>query len=51
MPDEVLITIPNVAAERLEPITQACAAAGIACRLIQRRTETAVPALAEAGVE
>ena len=26
-PDEVLITIPNAAAERLEPITQACAAA------------------------
>ncbi len=50
-PDEVLITIPNAAAERLELITRACAAAGVACRLVHRRTETAVPTLAEAGVE
>ncbi len=50
-PDEVLITIPNATAERLEPISRACAAAGVACRLITRRTETAAPTLAEAGVE
>jgi FlaA1/EpsC-like NDP-sugar epimerase len=50
-PDEVLITIPNATAERLELISRACAAAGVACRLITRRTDTAVPTLAEAGVE
>jgi UDP-GlcNAc:undecaprenyl-phosphate GlcNAc-1-phosphate transferase len=50
-PDEVLITIPNVAPERLEPVTHACAAGGVECRLVHRRTETTVPKLAEAGVE
>ncbi|HZO50808.1 MAG TPA: hypothetical protein VFB26_11730 [Gaiellaceae bacterium] len=50
-PDEVLVTIPNVAAERLGGVTAACTAAGVACRLVQRHTETAVPTLAEAGAE
>jgi FlaA1/EpsC-like NDP-sugar epimerase len=50
-PDEVLITIPNAAVERLDRVTRACAAAGVACRLVHRRTETTVPTLAEAGVE
>jgi FlaA1/EpsC-like NDP-sugar epimerase len=50
-PDEVLITIPNAAAERLDQVTRACADASIACRLIHRHTETSVPTLAEASVE
>ena len=50
-PDEVLITIPNATTERLELVSQACASANIACRLVQRRTETAVRTLAEAGLE
>jgi FlaA1/EpsC-like NDP-sugar epimerase len=50
VPDEVLVTIPNALPERLDAITRACASAGIACRLVHRRTETA-PALVEAGVE
>jgi UDP-GlcNAc:undecaprenyl-phosphate GlcNAc-1-phosphate transferase len=51
VPDEVLVTIPHARAERLEHVTQACAAAGIACTLVHRRTETTIPTLAEAGVE
>jgi len=35
----------------LELVSQACASANIACRLVQRRTETAVRTLAEAGLE
>jgi UDP-GlcNAc:undecaprenyl-phosphate GlcNAc-1-phosphate transferase len=50
-PDEVLVTIPNAAPDRLEHVSSACAAAGIDCRLVHRRTEPAVPTLAEAGVE
>ena len=50
-PDEVLVTIPNAAPERLEHVAGACAVAGVACRLVHRRTEPAVPTLAEAGVE
>jgi UDP-GlcNAc:undecaprenyl-phosphate GlcNAc-1-phosphate transferase len=49
-PDEVLVTIPNAEPERLGAVTRACASAGVACRLVHRRTETA-PTLAEAGVE
>jgi UDP-GlcNAc:undecaprenyl-phosphate GlcNAc-1-phosphate transferase len=49
-PDEVLVTIPNAPQERLGAVTRACADAGVACRLVHRRTETA-PTLAEAGVE
>ena len=50
-PDEVLVTIPNAAAERLEHVSRACTAAGVDCRLVHRRTELAVPTLAEAGIE
>jgi UDP-GlcNAc:undecaprenyl-phosphate GlcNAc-1-phosphate transferase len=50
-PDEVLITIPNATAARLELVSQACTRADIACRLVQRRTESAVRTLAEAGLE
>jgi UDP-GlcNAc:undecaprenyl-phosphate GlcNAc-1-phosphate transferase len=50
-PDEVLVTIPDAEARRLEHVTRACAEAGITCRLVRRRTETTIPTLAEAGVE
>jgi FlaA1/EpsC-like NDP-sugar epimerase len=50
-PDEVLVTIPNAPAEQLERVSRACAAAGIECHLVHRRTEPAVATLAEAGVE
>jgi UDP-GlcNAc:undecaprenyl-phosphate/decaprenyl-phosphate GlcNAc-1-phosphate transferase len=50
-PDEVLITIPNATAQRLELVSNACARADVTCRLVHRRTETAVRTLAEAGLE
>jgi UDP-GlcNAc:undecaprenyl-phosphate GlcNAc-1-phosphate transferase len=50
-PDEVLVTIPNAAPERLERVSRACADAGVDCHYVHRRTEPAVPTLAEAGVE
>jgi FlaA1/EpsC-like NDP-sugar epimerase len=50
-PDEVLITIPNATAARLELVSQACAKADVTCRLLHRRTENAVRTLAEAGLE
>src|SRR5262249_33605924 len=51
VPDEVLVTIPQAESSRLERVTQACAAAAVTCRLVDRRTETTIPTLAEAGVE
>ncbi len=39
-PDEVLVTIPDVAPDRLDAVVTACAEAGVPCRLVRRRTET-----------
>ena len=39
-PDEVLVTVPDVAAERLDAVLEACAAVEVACRLVRRSTET-----------
>ncbi len=50
-PDEVLVTIPDAKVERLRLVREACAAAGVACTLVHRTTETAMPTLAQAGVE
>jgi UDP-GlcNAc:undecaprenyl-phosphate GlcNAc-1-phosphate transferase len=38
-PDEVLVTIPEAAADRLELVVRAAADAGIPCRVVRRRTE------------
>jgi UDP-GlcNAc:undecaprenyl-phosphate GlcNAc-1-phosphate transferase len=48
--DEVLVTIPDVPAERLETLVAACADAGVACRFV-RREMAQPPALREASVE
>ena len=39
--DEVLVTIPDAAAERLEPLVAACTDAGVGCRFVVR--EIAAP--------
>jgi UDP-GlcNAc:undecaprenyl-phosphate GlcNAc-1-phosphate transferase len=49
-PDDVLVTIPDAAGDRLELVVRACDAAGVPCRLVHRHTETAVP-LVEATAE
>jgi UDP-GlcNAc:undecaprenyl-phosphate GlcNAc-1-phosphate transferase len=51
VPDEVLVTIPDAETDRLAQVTQACAAAGVTCTLVHRRTETTIPTLVEAGAE
>jgi FlaA1/EpsC-like NDP-sugar epimerase len=38
-PDVVLITIPNAPRERLDLVVQACAEAGVACRLVRRELD------------
>jgi len=50
-PDEVLITIPNIGADRLAMVTDACESAGVTCRLVERHTESTVATFAEARVE
>jgi UDP-GlcNAc:undecaprenyl-phosphate GlcNAc-1-phosphate transferase len=46
--DEVLVTIPEAAPERLDAVVQAAAAAGVPCRIVRRRTEFSAPEPAEA---
>ena len=50
-PDEVLVTIPDVAAERLAAVLEACAAAGIPCRLVRSHTEITRSPLVEIPAE
>jgi FlaA1/EpsC-like NDP-sugar epimerase len=50
-PDEVLVTIPDIAPDRLNRVVSACAAAGIPCRLVRSRTEISQPALAKIPAE
>jgi FlaA1/EpsC-like NDP-sugar epimerase len=40
-PDAVLVTIPNAARDRLDPIVSACARAGIDCRFVRRELDLA----------
>jgi UDP-GlcNAc:undecaprenyl-phosphate GlcNAc-1-phosphate transferase len=49
-PDEVLVTIPDAPAARLALVVSACEEAGVPCRFVHRRTETAPP-LAEVTAE
>jgi UDP-GlcNAc:undecaprenyl-phosphate GlcNAc-1-phosphate transferase len=50
-PDEVLVTIPDVPADRLNAVVSACAAAGVPCRLVRSRTEITQPPLVEISAE
>lgn len=49
-PDEVLVTIPDAPAERLEHVVRACADAGVPCRFVHRHVETQAP-LVEVAAE
>ena len=49
-PDFVLVTIPDIAPERLEAVLSAAEAAGAETRIV-RRTETRPRPLAEASTE
>ena len=49
-PDEVLVTIPEAEAQ-VQTVIEACAAAGVACRLVHRHTETTVSGPLEVTVE
>jgi UDP-GlcNAc:undecaprenyl-phosphate/decaprenyl-phosphate GlcNAc-1-phosphate transferase len=42
-PDKVLVTIPDASPDRLALVVEACEAAGVPCRFVHRRTETAAP--------
>ena len=46
-PDEVLVTIPDASAERLNAVIASCAAAAVPCRLVRSRTEISQPPLVE----
>ena len=50
-PDEVLVTIPDVAAERLRSVQAASRGAGVPCRLVRRTTEPSPESLAEVSAE
>jgi UDP-GlcNAc:undecaprenyl-phosphate/decaprenyl-phosphate GlcNAc-1-phosphate transferase len=49
-PDEVVVTIPDAPAERLEPVVRACEEAGLECRFLRRQVEPGAQALVEAQV-
>ncbi|MBM3678629.1 MAG: hypothetical protein FJW96_12225, partial [Actinobacteria bacterium] len=38
--DEVVISIPNSPADRLDRVERAAASAGVPCKVVRRRTET-----------
>jgi FlaA1/EpsC-like NDP-sugar epimerase len=42
-PDEVLVTIPDAAPDRLALVVSACEEAGVPCHFVHRRTEAAPP--------
>lgn len=46
--EEVLVTIPEAAPERLDAVVRAAEVAGVPCRIVRRRTELSPPAPAEA---
>jgi len=50
-PDEVLVTIPDVAAARLNHVLAASDAAGVPCRLVRRTTESSPTPLVEVPAE
>jgi FlaA1/EpsC-like NDP-sugar epimerase len=46
--DEVLVTIPEASADRLDAVVQAASDVGVPCRIVRRRTEFTAPEPAEA---
>ena len=50
-PDEVLVTIPDVPADRLNVVVSRCAAADVPCRLVRSHTEISQPSLVEISAE
>ncbi|HWQ23760.1 MAG TPA: hypothetical protein VNK94_06625 [Gaiellaceae bacterium] len=46
--EEVLVTIPEAAPERLDAVVRAAEVAGVPCRIVRRRTELSPPEPAEA---
>jgi UDP-GlcNAc:undecaprenyl-phosphate GlcNAc-1-phosphate transferase len=46
--DEVLVTIPEAPAERLQLVVDAAESAGVSCRIVRRRTEFSAPEPVEA---
>jgi len=48
--DEVLVTIPAAAQERLDAVVRASESAGIPCRIVHRRTEFSAPEPVEASL-
>ena len=50
-PDEVLVTIPDAGEDRLAPVLEACAAAGIPCRFVRSHTEITRSPLVEISAE
>jgi FlaA1/EpsC-like NDP-sugar epimerase len=45
LPDEVVVTIPDVPAERMAAVVQACEEAGVPCRFLRRQTEPPMASL------
>ena len=50
-PDEVLVTVPDVPAERLRGLVAASEQAGVSCRIVRRTTEATPSALVEVPAE
>jgi FlaA1/EpsC-like NDP-sugar epimerase len=50
-PDEVLVTIPDVGAARLQQVVSASDEAGVLCRIVRRTTEATAPPLVEMPAE
>jgi len=48
--EEVLVTIPDAAAERLDAVVRAAEAAGVPCRIVRRHTEFSAPEPLEASL-
>jgi UDP-GlcNAc:undecaprenyl-phosphate/decaprenyl-phosphate GlcNAc-1-phosphate transferase len=48
--DEVLVTIPEASAGRLDAVVRASEAAGVPCRIVRRRTEFSTPEPLEASL-
>src|SRR5688500_3859343 len=49
--DEVLVTIPDAEAKRIEAVVATCAAAGVECRFVRREIAPPPPSLARASAE
>ncbi len=49
--DEVLVTIPDAASERLDAVVRAATEAGVPCKIVHRRTEFSAPEPAEATLQ